>query len=98
MSAAELAQCEGQFQVQDFVVWTASGHDEGTDMHGTVQECSAACCADPTCVGFSRPKDSNTGQTLPFLDLSLPCVDLPPEGQQQRSAFWPPGALAYTRR
>lgn len=57
VSGAAQQQCMSGFQVQDFVVWTAAGHDAADPIEGTVEECEQACCADSTCVGFSRPKE-----------------------------------------
>ena len=46
-------QCS--FGQQDFIVWTAAGHDMQT-VHGTVAECEATCCLETSCVGFGRNK------------------------------------------
>ena len=41
------------------MIWTAAGHDIGSELVGTVVECTTACCDGldgVTCYGFSRKK------------------------------------------
>ena len=48
------------YQIDDYVVYTASGTDlPNQPMTGTVQDCKLACSQTQGCVGFSRAKDVN---------------------------------------
>ena len=55
MSAVTTTSTCGDYLNEDWVVWTAAGHDL-SQIQGTVAQCEEACCNAAGCVAFSRAK------------------------------------------